>query len=308
MDAAETPRHGVVAVHVEGLPGPGGADADSIDYELSDANEHIVSAVQVKARVPGKPMGAGQVFKTLAGLVRDRDAARYELLTSAEAGDSARDLVSVLGAGLLPGELRAAIDTILAWVSAGQQRELLAGLADEHLTRLGRAGAEFDSRDDQRSAKASGCGCAVTATTRVPGSGDASAGLVIGRSRCRSSSRRPSRRRRSSARRQAAWPADFAGQRLPVALDRDLAFRNLGVCPMSAASAATAKASSSTPDSRAIVALVGTPRRNAATRRRKIAHASEHSHAAAHPRAAPYSTEWAGATFRKCGSTSPATD
>ena len=71
-------------------------------------------------------MGAGQVFKALAGLVRDRDAARYELLTSAGAGDSAKDLVSVLGAGQLPGELRAAIDTILASVSACPRRDLLA--------------------------------------------------------------------------------------------------------------------------------------------------------------------------------------
>lgn len=180
MDAAETARHGVVAVHVEGLPGSGGADADSIDYELSDADGHIVSAVQVKARVPGKPMGAGQVFKALAGLVRDRDAARYELLTSAGAGDSAKDLVSVLGAGQLPGELRAAIDTILASVSAGQQRDLLACLTDEHLTRLGRASAEFDSRDDVEISESLRLRLRRYRNDARAGLGDESAGLVIG--------------------------------------------------------------------------------------------------------------------------------
>ena len=180
MDAAETPGCGVVAVHVEGLPGPGGAGLDSIDYELSDAGGHVVSAVQVKARMPGTVMGAGQVFKALAGLVRDRDAARYELLTSAEAGDSARDLVSVLGAGLLPGELRAAIDKILASVSAGQPRELLAGLADEHLTRLGRAGAEFDSRDDAEISESLRLRLRRYRNDARAGLGDESAGLVIG--------------------------------------------------------------------------------------------------------------------------------
>ena len=179
MDAAETPRRGVVAVHVEGLPGPDGAGADSIDYELSDAGGHVVSAVQVKARVPGTAMGAGQVFKALAALVRDRDAARYELLTSAEAGDSARDLVSVLGAGLLPGELRAAIDTILA-SAGGQPRELLAGLADEHLTRLGRAVRSSILVTMRRSAKASGLRLRRYRNDARAGLGDESAGLLIG--------------------------------------------------------------------------------------------------------------------------------
>jgi hypothetical protein len=180
MDAAETPHRGVVAVHVEGLPGPGGADADSIDYELSDASGIVVSAVQVKTRVPGAVMGAGQVFNALAGLVRDRDAARYELLTSARAGDSARDLVSVLGTGLLPGELRAAIDRILASVSAGQQRELLADLKDEHLIRLCRACAAFDSRDDAEISESLRLRLRQYRNDARAGLGNESAGLVIG--------------------------------------------------------------------------------------------------------------------------------
>jgi hypothetical protein len=59
-------------------------------------------------------MGAGQVFSALARMANKRDAARYELLTSAAAGDSALALVAVLGAGLSPGELKAAVAEILA--------------------------------------------------------------------------------------------------------------------------------------------------------------------------------------------------
>lgn len=180
MDAAEVPGCGVMAVHVEGRPGLGGTGAESIDYELSDVDGHVVSAVQVKARMSGTVMGAGQVFKALAGLVRDRDAAVYELLTSAEAGDSARDLVSVLGAGLSPRELRAAIDTILASTSAGQPRELLASLADEQLIRLGRAGAQFDPRDDEEISESLRLRLRRYRNDARAGLGDESAGLVIG--------------------------------------------------------------------------------------------------------------------------------
>ena len=88
--------------------------------------------------------------------------------------------MSVLGAGLLPGELRAAIDTILASVSAGQLRELLACLANEHLTRLGRAGAEFDSRDDAEISESLRLRLRRYRNDARAGLGDESAGLVIG--------------------------------------------------------------------------------------------------------------------------------
>lgn len=180
MDATEIPECGVVAVHVEGLPAPGGAGAESIDYELSDADGCVMSAVQVKARLPGAVMGAGQVFNALAGLVRDRDAASYELLTTAAAGDSARDLMSALTAGLLPGELRAAIDRILASVSASQQRELLADLEEGHVIRLCRARAEFDSRDDAEISESLRLRLRQYRNDARAGLGNESAGLVIG--------------------------------------------------------------------------------------------------------------------------------
>lgn len=180
LDAVEESQSGVVAVHVEGLPGPDGADADSIDYELSDASGRIVSAVQVKARAPGAVMGAGQVFKALAGLVRDRNASRYQLSTSAAAGDSAMELVAVLGAGLALEELRTALDAILASVSAGQPRNTLDGLGDEYLTRLCRASVDFDPRDDAEISESLRLRLRHFRNQSRAGLGDESAGLVVG--------------------------------------------------------------------------------------------------------------------------------
>jgi len=94
MDALEESDCGVVAVHVEGLPGEDGRGRESIDYELTDADGRFLLAAQVKARAPGADMGAGQAFRALVGLARARDAARYVLLTTASAGPSVEGLVS----------------------------------------------------------------------------------------------------------------------------------------------------------------------------------------------------------------------
>ena len=96
LDAVEEPHRGVAAVHVEGLPRDGQRAPESIDYELTDADGQVLLAVQVKARAAGTELGAGEIFKALAPLVRQRDAARYELLVSAGAGVSAKSLIAVL--------------------------------------------------------------------------------------------------------------------------------------------------------------------------------------------------------------------
>ena len=61
-----------------------------------------------------------------------------------------------------------------------QPRELLAGLADEHLTRLGRAGAEFDSRDDAEISESLRLRLRRYRNDARAGLGDESAGLMIG--------------------------------------------------------------------------------------------------------------------------------
>jgi hypothetical protein len=38
MAAVEEPALGIIAVHIEGMPGRDGGDRDSVDYELSDAS------------------------------------------------------------------------------------------------------------------------------------------------------------------------------------------------------------------------------------------------------------------------------
>jgi hypothetical protein len=180
MDAVEEPRHGIVAVHVEGLPRNDEKAPDSIDYELTDTNGHVVLAVQVKARAPGTEIGAGQVFKALGRLVRDRDAARYELLISANAGKSAKSLMDVLRSGLPAGKARAAIGEILASVSSGRQPNLLRSLDDEHIVRLGRVQVEFDPRDAEEITEQLRSRLREYRNQASAGLGEQSAGLLIG--------------------------------------------------------------------------------------------------------------------------------
>lgn len=180
MDAVEDHAAGVEAVHVEGRPGLVGADLDSIDYELSDASGKIVSAVQVKARGAGSLVGAGQIFGVLAGLVSDREASQYGLLINAEPGDSARDLVSALGSGQEAGALRAAIDIVLASVSAGKRQAQLRRLKDEHLARLSRVHVDFDRRDDAEISEGLRARLRWYRDRHRAGLGDESAGLLIG--------------------------------------------------------------------------------------------------------------------------------
>jgi hypothetical protein len=180
MAAVEEPRSSIEAIHIEGRANPDGANAESIDFELSDGNGHVVLAAQVKARLPGSPMGAGYIFGTLADLVRDRDAFRYELLTNAVAGDSASSLLAPLNAGLGPTMLRTTIDTVLASVSAERRRDQLRRLDDEHLVRLGRASVEFDPRDDAEITESLRARLRLYRSSAHAGLGNQSAGLMIG--------------------------------------------------------------------------------------------------------------------------------
>lgn len=180
MDAAEDPGGGVVAVHVEGLPGPGGSAPDGVDYELTDSSERVVLAAQVKARAPGSVMGAGEAFSALAALVEGRDADRYVLITTAARGISATRLVEVLGAGKPPGELRSAVGEILAGVSADRQQSTLDRLDEEHLTRLSRVYVEFDPRSDGGISESLRWRLRRYRNEKQAGLGDQSAGLVIG--------------------------------------------------------------------------------------------------------------------------------
>lgn len=180
VDAVEESCHGVVAVHVEGLPRDGEQAPDGIDYELTDTDGHVVLAVQVKARAPGTEMGAGEVFKALVALVRGRDAARYELLASAEAGGSAKSLIAVLRLGSSVTEARAAIGEILASVSASRQLALLGDLKDKHIVRLCRAQVEFDLRDEEEIIEQMRARLRQYRNQASVGLGEQSAGLLIG--------------------------------------------------------------------------------------------------------------------------------
>ena len=180
MDVFEQSDRDAQLVHVEGSPTSDAASTDSVDYELTDDSGRVLSAVQVKARAPGYAMGAGEIFRVLAALVRDRDACRYELLTNAAAGRSAKDLLAVLHSGENDETLRSEIDGILAAVSAMSPRDQLRRLDKEHLSRLRRAAALFDSRDDAEIIDGLIPRLRHYRNQRRAGLGEQSAGLLVG--------------------------------------------------------------------------------------------------------------------------------
>jgi len=78
---------GIAAVHIEGMPGRGGADRDAVDYEVSDASGRVMKRSRSKAR-DEKTMGASDAFRALRRLVEDQDAGRYTLQVGVRAGGS----------------------------------------------------------------------------------------------------------------------------------------------------------------------------------------------------------------------------
>jgi hypothetical protein len=180
MDIVEQSDHDAQSVHVEGLQTPDAVQADSVDYELINGSGCLLSVVQVKARAPGRAMGAGEIFRVLAALVRDRDACRYELLTNAAAGRSAEHLLAALRSDGDAETLRSKIDEILAGVSAMSSRDQLRRLDKEHLIRLRRAAVLFDSRDDAEIIDGLILRLRDYRNQRRAGLGEQSAGLMVG--------------------------------------------------------------------------------------------------------------------------------
>lgn len=176
MAAVEQPALGITAVHIEGMPGRDGADRDSVDYELSDASGRVVEAVQVKKRAMKKTMGASDAFGAIRRLVGDQEADRYTLQVGVRAGGSVRALAAVLESARDPAALRASIDAVLA---SGDQRDVLAGLPDEHLARMARARIEFDARDDAEISESLRLRLRRYRERTRAGLGEESAGLLI---------------------------------------------------------------------------------------------------------------------------------
>lgn len=147
LDAAELGSVG--AVHVEGRrPVTEEARAESIDYELTDHAGSTLVAVQVKGHRPGGTMGPTDIFRALIGLVHDRDAPKYQVITNATLGGSAVALVAALREGADLGTLRRGIDKVLSSAGASRARSLLQDLPDPKLERLRRAEVIVDRRED----------------------------------------------------------------------------------------------------------------------------------------------------------------
>jgi GNAT superfamily N-acetyltransferase len=171
----------VAAVYVEGRPGSAGElVAESVDYELVDHAGVTLAAVQVKSRRPGGSLGPSEVFGALAGLVHDRDAPRYELITNAIIGGPAARLVEILSSERVPGELRRRIGEVLSAAGADRAQARLGHMDDQELQRLRRAVVIVDPREDAVVHAILKARLRRYRNDHRKGLGDASAGLMAG--------------------------------------------------------------------------------------------------------------------------------
>jgi len=171
----------VRAVHVEGRAvGPGDRPAENVDYELVDHAGLSVAAVQVKRRGPDGTLGPAEIFRALIGLVRDRDASRYELVTNARLGESAVVLAEILRSGAGGDELRRRISEVLLGARASRANAELLRLSEEELARLSRGVVLVDSREDAEIHAAVRARLRRYRNDHRAGLGDESAGLLAG--------------------------------------------------------------------------------------------------------------------------------
>lgn len=133
----------VAAVRVEGP-----ADrqpADEVDFDVVGTAGQCFLAAQVKSVLPGGSVSAASAFGQLAKLTSKHDACRYNLLMNAIPEPSALNLQAALASANGPGELQAALGSVLS--KARTRQHQLGKLSAEQLERMVRARILFDSRD-----------------------------------------------------------------------------------------------------------------------------------------------------------------
>ncbi|MFG3016173.1 NB-ARC domain-containing protein [Streptomyces cinerochromogenes] len=133
------------------IEGPGDTvslqHADSVDFDLSDADGHSLMAVQVKSAGAGRTVRAREAVAVLVHLVTGIDAERYQLITSAVPDEGCLRLAELLrrNRGDVP-RIKAELQNLL--VKAPAAWGICQALPEEHWERLARSGIEFDGRSD----------------------------------------------------------------------------------------------------------------------------------------------------------------
>ncbi|MDX2844980.1 hypothetical protein PV377_39715, partial [Streptomyces ipomoeae] len=133
------------------IEGPGDTvslqHADSVDFDLSDADGHSLMAVQVKSAGAGRTVRAREAVAVLVHLVTGIDAERYQLITSAVPDEGCLRLAELLRRKRddVP-QIKAELQDLL--VKAPAAWGICQALPEEHWERLARAEVEFDGRSD----------------------------------------------------------------------------------------------------------------------------------------------------------------
>ena len=164
----------IAAVRIEG---PHGAQrVNAVDFDVVDDDGRVRLAAQVKSVAAGGAVSAATAFGQIVQLVREHDAAHYQLLTNASPDPSAQQLASLLAKTGTPTELRIALLALLS--KAPSRREQLAALSDQQLERLTRTRTLFDLRDISEVREALRERMRVYRNSQQEGLGAQSAGLL----------------------------------------------------------------------------------------------------------------------------------
>ncbi|MEV5385709.1 hypothetical protein [Streptomyces sp. NPDC052721] len=121
--------------------------ADSVDFDLADADGRSLMAVQVKSAGAGRVMKAREAVLVLVHLVTGYEADQYRLITSAAPDEGALRLAELLrchGGDVV--SLRTQVEDLL--VRAPAVWGVCQALSEQQWGRLCRADIEFDGRSD----------------------------------------------------------------------------------------------------------------------------------------------------------------
>jgi hypothetical protein len=141
LDMADDPR--VRSVRIEG-PADADGRGNAVDFDIVSADGTCALAVQVKSKAPEGSFEISDAIPALIALVRDHDAATYQVLANGKPSGQARQLSFALDSSP-PGTLLSVLEDLLA--SAPARLAQVRSLTAEQANRLSRCQLVFDDRD-----------------------------------------------------------------------------------------------------------------------------------------------------------------